>query len=146
VYSYKNKNELNLCPLCFCEINLCPLCFCELNLCPLCICVYSYKNKNEINLCPQRTSKGSKWLRTSKGSKWLRTSPGGGHGQLKQKWQRTSKGYDIKASKQMFQKSYKISHFVKEQRVDGSCFGSKLKLRCTLMGGESCYQNNIPSK
>jgi len=45
-----------------------------------------------------------------------------------------------------FQKSYKISHFVKEQRVDGSCFGYKLKLRCTLMDGESRYQNNIPSK
>ena len=37
---------------------------------------------------------------------------------------------------------------VKEQRVDGSYFGSvyKPKLRCTLMGGDSCYQVKIPSK
>jgi len=38
--------------------------------------------------------------------------------------------------------------FVKEQRVDGSYFGSILypKLRCTLMGGESRYQISNPSK
>ena len=35
---------------------------------------------------------------------------------------------------------------VKEQRVDGSCFGLSPKLRCTLTGGESCYQIKIPSK
>jgi hypothetical protein len=37
---------------------------------------------------------------------------------------------------------------VKEQRVDGSCcIKSKLMLlRCTLTGGESCYQIKIPSK
>jgi len=47
-----------------------------------------------------------------------------------------------------FQKSYKISQFVKEQRVDGSWFIKQqwINLRCTLMGGESCYQINIPSK
>jgi hypothetical protein len=36
--------------------------------------------------------------------------------------------------------------FVKEQRVDGSCFGLSPKLRCTLMGGASYYQINYPSK
>ena len=38
--------------------------------------------------------------------------------------------------------------FVKEQRVDGSYFGSILypKLRCTLMGCESNYQISNPSK
>ena len=35
---------------------------------------------------------------------------------------------------------------VKEQRVDGSCFGISPKLRYTLMGGESRYQIKIPSK
>jgi hypothetical protein len=37
---------------------------------------------------------------------------------------------------------------VKEQRVDGSYFGSVSipRLRCTLMGGESSYQIKIPSK
>jgi len=37
--------------------------------------------------------------------------------------------------------------FVKEQRVDGSYFGSILypKLRCTLMGCESNYQISNPS-
>jgi hypothetical protein len=34
---------------------------------------------------------------------------------------------------------------VKEQRVDGSCFGLNPKLRCTLMGGESRYPVKIPS-
>jgi hypothetical protein len=36
---------------------------------------------------------------------------------------------------------------VKEQRVDGSCFGSGRypKLRCTLMGFERYYQISIPS-
>jgi len=36
--------------------------------------------------------------------------------------------------------------FVKEQRVDGSCFGLTPKLRYTLMGGASYYQTKIPSK
>ena len=35
---------------------------------------------------------------------------------------------------------------VKEQRVDGSYFGSNPKLRYTLMGGESRYQVKILSK
>ena len=39
---------------------------------------------------------------------------------------------------------------VKEQRVDGSYCINNIKkltlLRCTLMGGESCYQVRIPSK
>jgi hypothetical protein len=45
-------------------------------------------------------------------------------------------------------KSYFLIKFVKEQRVDGSCFGSGRypKLRCTLTGGESCYPVRIPSK
>ena len=34
---------------------------------------------------------------------------------------------------------------VKEQRVDGSCFGYNSKLRCTLMGFERYYQISIPS-
>jgi len=36
--------------------------------------------------------------------------------------------------------------FVKEQRVDGSCFGILPKLRCTLMGFERNYQVKNPSK
>ena len=37
---------------------------------------------------------------------------------------------------------------VKEQRVDGSYFSSGTipRLRCTLMGGVSCYQISNPSK
>jgi hypothetical protein len=35
---------------------------------------------------------------------------------------------------------------VKEQRVDGSCFGYNPKLRCTLLGGDSRYRIRIPSK
>jgi hypothetical protein len=42
-------------------------------------------------------------------------------------------------------KSVYIKDTVKEQRVDGSCFGPKQKLRCTLMGGESRYPIKIPS-
>ena len=38
------------------------------------------------------------------------------------------------------------SQSVKEQRVDGSCFGYNPKLRCTLVGGESRYRFRIPSK
>ncbi len=40
----------------------------------------------------------------------------------------------------------KYINSVKEQRVDGSCFGISPKLRYTLMGGESRYQIKIPSK
>ena len=40
----------------------------------------------------------------------------------------------------------KYIYSVKEQRVDGSCFGISPKLRCTLMGDETRYQIKIPSK
>jgi len=43
-------------------------------------------------------------------------------------------------------KSDFIIKSVKEQRVDGSYFGFIPRLRCTLMGGESCYLINILSK
>ena len=39
----------------------------------------------------------------------------------------------------------KYIYSVKEQRVDGSCFGIYPRLRYTLMGGESRYQVKIPS-
>jgi|ERR1700679_443857 hypothetical protein len=42
-------------------------------------------------------------------------------------------------------KSVYIKYTVKEQRVDGSCFGLPPKLRCTLMGGEIRYPVKIPS-
>jgi hypothetical protein len=56
--------------------------------------------------------------------------------------------YNFMPNNKTFQRSYNFYNFVKEQRVDGSCgFNSKLMLlRCTLMGGESCYPTNIPSK
>jgi len=38
------------------------------------------------------------------------------------------------------------TNIVKEQRVDGSCFGISPKLRCTLMGFERNYPVKIPSK
>jgi hypothetical protein len=43
-------------------------------------------------------------------------------------------------------KSSAFNAGVKEQRVDGSCFGSNPKLRCTLMGFERNYQVKILSK
>ena len=43
-------------------------------------------------------------------------------------------------------KSELLMNSVKEQRVDGSCFGISPKLRCTLMGREICYQTKNPSK
>jgi len=45
-------------------------------------------------------------------------------------------------------KSDFIIKSVKEQRVDGSCYGYKYKpqLRCTLMGFERYYPINILSK
>ena len=62
-------------------------------------------------------------------------------------------GYRGSKSKYIFmsnhiQRIYKRYNFVKEQRVDGSCFikSNLMQLRCTLMGGESCYPTNIPSK
>ena len=42
-------------------------------------------------------------------------------------------------------KSVYIKDTVKEQRVDGSCFGYIPKLRSTLMDGESRYPVKIPS-
>jgi hypothetical protein len=42
-------------------------------------------------------------------------------------------------------KSVYIKDTVKEQRVDGSCFGLNPQLRCTLMSGESRYPVKIPS-
>ena len=47
---------------------------------------------------------------------------------------------DYRGSKSNF-----LSKFVKEQRVDGSCFGIQPKLRYTLMGGASYYRIRIPS-
>jgi hypothetical protein len=43
-------------------------------------------------------------------------------------------------------KSVFLSNTVKEQRVDGSYFEYKSKLRCTLMGFERNYRIKIPSK
>jgi hypothetical protein len=44
----------------------------------------------------------------------------------------------------IYPQPYKLS--VKEQRVDGSYFGYKPKLRCTLMDGASYYQVKNLSK
>jgi hypothetical protein len=56
--------------------------------------------------------------------------------------------YNFMPNNQTIQRSYKTYNIVKEQRVDGSCFGSGRypKLRYTLMGGQSRYQTNVPSK
>jgi hypothetical protein len=51
-----------------------------------------------------------------------------------------------RGSKSEFLNPQPIEISVKEQRVDGSYFGYKPKLRCTLMGGESYYQVNNLSK
>jgi hypothetical protein len=53
-----------------------------------------------------------------------------------------------RGSKSEFHSPQPIEISVKEQRVDGSCFGSKSisRLRYTLMGKEICYQVKIPSK
>jgi hypothetical protein len=55
--------------------------------------------------------------------------------------------------KEMGNRGSKSDHYnsnknksVKEQRVDGSWFGYKPTLRCTLLGGESRYRIRIPSK
>jgi hypothetical protein len=53
---------------------------------------------------------------------------------------------DYRGSKSEFLNPQPNEISVKEQRVDGSCFGFSPKLRCTLTGGESCYQIKIPSK
>jgi hypothetical protein len=63
-----------------------------------------------------------------------------------QKMKETKMGY--RGSKSEFHNPQPIEISVKEQRVDGSYFGSESisRLRCTLMGKEICYQTKIPSK
>jgi len=53
-----------------------------------------------------------------------------------------------RGSKSYFQIPQPIEIYVKEQRVDGSYFGSvsNPRLRCTLTGGKSRYHIKIPSK
>jgi hypothetical protein len=53
---------------------------------------------------------------------------------------------DYRGSKSEFLNPQPKEISVKEQRVDGSCFGYKPKLRCTLMGCENSYQVNNLSK
>jgi hypothetical protein len=55
---------------------------------------------------------------------------------------------DYRGSKSIVSLSKIKNTFVKEQRVDGSYLGIILfpKLRCNLMGCESNYQINVPSK
>ena len=53
-------------------------------------------------------------------------------------------GYRGSKSESIYPQPNKLS--VKEQRVDGSCFGYKPKLRCTLMDCENSYQVKILSK
>jgi NADH dehydrogenase len=52
-----------------------------------------------------------------------------------------------RGSKSEFLNPQPIENSVKEQRVDGSYFinTNLMKLRCTLMGCENCYQIKIPS-
>ena len=70
-----------------------------------------------------------------------------------QKMSENEMGYRGSKSKFLIQipQPNKFKFFVKEQRVDGSCFGflkynKSPKLRCTLMGSERNYQVMIPSK
>jgi len=62
------------------------------------------------------------------------------------KMKETEMGY--RGSKSDFNNPQPIINSVKEQRVDGSyCIKSTImQLRCTLMGGASCYPVKIPSK
>jgi hypothetical protein len=53
---------------------------------------------------------------------------------------------DYRGSKSEFLNPQPKEITVKEQRVDGSCFGLSPKLRCTLMDGASYYQVNNLSK
>jgi len=55
---------------------------------------------------------------------------------------------DYRGSKSEFLSPQPFEISVKEQRVDGSYFGSitNPRLRCTLTGGESRYHIKIPSK
>nr|YP_010146936.1 hypothetical protein K4014_mgp31 [Cyclocybe aegerita]QQP21445.1 hypothetical protein [Cyclocybe aegerita] len=61
-----------------------------------------------------------------------------------QKMSENEMGY--RGSKSEFHNPQPIEISVKEQRVDGSCFGLLPRLRCTLTGGESRYHIKIPSK
>jgi hypothetical protein len=65
---------------------------------------------------------------------------------ISQKMSENKMGY--RGSKSEFHNPQPIEISVKEQRVDGSYFGSKKipRLRCTLTGGESRYHIKIPSK
>uniref|UniRef100_UPI0030029C87 LAGLIDADG endonuclease n=1 Tax=Fomes fomentarius TaxID=40442 RepID=UPI0030029C87 len=58
----------------------------------------------------------------------------------------TVTSYDMTEKEMGYRGSKSANVVVKEQRVDGSCFGISPKLRYTLMGGESRYQIKIPSK
>ena len=53
-------------------------------------------------------------------------------------------GYRGSKSENIYPQPNKLS--VKEQRVDGSCFGINTKLRCTLTSFERNYPLRIPSK
>jgi len=65
---------------------------------------------------------------------------------ISQKMSENKMGY--RGSKSEFLNPQPKEIFVKEQRVDGSYFGSVSipRLRCTLTGGESRYHIKIPSK
>jgi hypothetical protein len=59
---------------------------------------------------------------------------------------RIEKEMGYRGSKSVFLNPQPKEISVKEQRVDGSCFGHKPKLRCTLTGFERNYQIKILSK
>jgi hypothetical protein len=63
---------------------------------------------------------------------------------ISHKMKETEMGY--RGSKSEFHNPQPFEISVKEQRVDGSYFGSIPILRCTLTGGESRYHIKIPSK
>ena len=65
---------------------------------------------------------------------------------VSQKMSENEMGY--RGSKSVFLNPQPKEISVKEQRVDGSYFGSVSipRLRCTLTGGESHYHIKIPSK
>ena len=67
---------------------------------------------------------------------------------ISHKMKETEMGYrGSKSDKNYKNPLSKVINFsVKEQRVDGSCFGLIPKLRCTLMGFERNYQVRIPAK
>ena len=63
---------------------------------------------------------------------------------ISQKMSENEMGYRGSKSENIYPQPYKVS--VKEQRVDGSCFGIYPQLRCTLMDFERYYQVKILSK